>query len=220
MVIEIRSSEGGKDSKLFIEDMAVAFEKMASKKGWKNKRLLSTNNQINILIEANENLTKFSGGHRIQRIPITEKRGRVQTSIVTIAIVDNKTQKNTLLNENDLKIIWFSGTGKGGQHRNKHQNSCKLTHLPTGLTETRQGRVRNTNLSEAKNALQKRVDEYYSKINVGKIANYRKKQVGSGTRGDKNFTYRFQDGIIKNHQNGKTMKLKRYFNGNMLEIVD
>lgn len=219
MIIEIRSAEGGKDSKLFVQDMAIAFEKMASKKGWKNKRLLNTNNQINVLIETNENLVDFAGGHRIQRVPTTEKKDRVQTSTVTVAIVDGKKEKNVLLDENDLKITWFSGTGKGGQHRNKHQNSCKVIHLPTGIVETRQGRVRNTNLTEAKNAIQKRVNNYYSEIKTSKITKYRKKQVGSGMRGDKNFTYRFQDGIVKNHQNGKTMKIKKYFNGNMLEIL-
>lgn len=161
----------------------------------------------------------FAGGHRIQRIPPTEKRGRVHTSTVTVALIDENQTKKININDNDLNIVWFSGTGKGGQHRNKHQNSCKVTHLPTGISESRQGRIRNTNLNEAKNAIEKRVEEYYKNLKDDKVSKNRKKQVGTGMRGDKTFTYRFQDDTVKNHQNGKTMKLKKYLNGNMLDIL-
>src|SRR5687768_9355475 len=94
-------------------------------------------------------LENEAGGHRIQEVSPTEKRGRVHTSTITVAILDHDATTNDIYSkraDDDFKIEWFSGTGKGGQHRNRHMNSCRLIHLPTGLKQERQGRHRESNL--------------------------------------------------------------------------
>jgi peptide chain release factor 1 len=154
-----------------------------------------------------------SGGHRIQRVPPTERKGRVHTSTVTVAIVDPSTH-STELKESDLKIEWFSGTGAGGQHRNKHQNSCRLAHSPTGIVVTAQTRSRQSSLLEAKKALQERVDFIMSSAHNGNVASDRKQQVGSGMRGDKIRTYRFQDDVVKDHLTNKVASVKKVLAGN------
>jgi peptide chain release factor 1 len=154
-----------------------------------------------------------SGGHRIQRVPPTERKGRVHTSTVTVAVIDPAVQKISV-EDKDLRIEWYSGTGAGGQHRNKHQNSCRITHIPTGIVATAQCRSRENSLAEAKQAIIERVDNK-SKIQYNnEVAYDRKQQVGSGMRGDKIRTYRFQDDVVKDHITDKTASVKRVLSGN------
>ena len=161
------------------------------------------------------------GGHRIQRIPPTEKRGRVHTSTVTVAVIDPNTQIDSPYSkrdESDFRIEWFSGSGAGGQHRNKHQNSCRVIHIPTGICEARQGRERTKNLADAKEAILKTLDSGHHTELSGKISHERKDQVGSGMRGDKTITIRFQDDRVSHHENNKNMSASRYMKGFMDEI--
>lgn len=142
----------------------------------------------------------------------------MHTSTVTVAVIDDQVETNPLydrLSENDFRIEWFSGTGKGGQHRNKHQNSCRMYHIPTGLMEARQGRKRETNLREAKAALLLKLEEMKANelgLTVGAL---RKEQVGSGMRGDKIRTYCFQKDQIIDHQSNTKISLKKVLRGNM-----
>ncbi|CAB4241582.1 PrfB Protein chain release factor B [uncultured Caudovirales phage] len=154
-----------------------------------------------------------AGGHRIQRIPPTERKGRVHTSTVTVAIIDPEVTA-VAFNEQDCDISWFSGTGAGGQHRNKHQNSCRIVHRPTGITAVAQCRSRTNSLTEAMGNIQQRLDETTrSKYNKA-IAQDRKQQVGSGERGDKIRTYRFQDDRVQDHRTNKTASVKKVMSGN------
>lgn len=120
--------------------------------------------------------------------------------------------------DGDLEIEWFSGTGKGGQHRNKHQNSCRVKHIPTGIVEVRQGRKRSANLSDAKTALSKRIAASQAESLQGVIAAEKKHQVGSGMRADKSVTIRFQDNRVTHHASGKTMRADKYMRGFMDEV--
>jgi len=95
------------------------------------------NDRVNLL--KNE-----AGGHRIQRVPPTENKGRIHTSNITVAIIDCNNIKKAVFKDSDFRIEWFSGTGNGGQHRNRHKNSCRLIHKSTGLMESRQGRIRES----------------------------------------------------------------------------
>lgn len=120
------------------------------------------------------------------------------------------------IKESDLKVEWYSGTGAGGQYRNKHQNSCRMTHIPTGVVVTSQCRSRNNSYAEAFAAIEQRVLFSSKKSFDQEVASERKKQVGSGMRGDKIRTYRFQDDIVQDHVSGKsancTKVLKGHFN--------
>ena len=152
----------------------------------------------------------------MQRVSPTEKRGRVHTSTVTIAVIDPEISLNKLFEQradDDFRIEWFSGTGKGGQHRNKHQNSCRIIHIPTGLKQERQGRHREVNLRDAKQAVIDMLNEKLSTEKYGKIAGMRKEQLGSGERGDKTRTIRFQDNTARNHQNGRICRADKLMQG-------
>lgn len=154
-----------------------------------------------------------SGGHRIQRIPPTERKGRVHTSTVTVAIVD-PAEVALELKDSDLRIEWYSGTGAGGQHRNKHQNSCRITHIPSGIVATAQCRSRENSLAEARSAIVARVNEQVKKQFTDGLAQNRREQVGSGMRGDKIRTYRFQDDRVQDHVTSKTASTKKVLQGN------
>jgi len=158
-------------------------------------------------------LESEAGGHRIQRIPPTERKGRVHTSTVTVAIIDPEVTVIEF-NERDCSIDWFSGTGAGGQHRNKHQNSCRIVHIPTGITAVAQCRSRTNSLTEAMGIIQKRLDEAVRTKYNKAIAQDRKTQVGSGMRGDKIRTYRFQDDKVLDHVSNKTASVKKVLAGN------
>ncbi len=170
---------------------------------------------MHILVEGTDlsGLENEAGGHRIQRVPPTERKGRVHTSTVTVAIIDESTPKIKVLDA-DLKIEWYSGTGAGGQHRNKHQNSCRITHLPTGIVATAQTRSRQNSLDQAKSTIFEMVDNLVKGQYNNNIAYDRKQQVGSGMRGDKIRTYRFQDDVVKDHRTDRSASTKKVLAGN------
>jgi peptide chain release factor 1 len=160
-------------------------------------------------------LDNEAGGHRIQRVPPTERKGRVHTSTVTVAVIDRDAEiGSATINPRDLKIEWYSGTGAGGQYRNKHQNSCRITHIPTGTIAKSECRSRTNSLNEAMAEIQRRVDEQCQKHHINSIASDRRQQVGSGMRGDKIRTYRFQDDVVQDHITGQKSSVKRVLNGN------
>ena len=130
-----------------------------------------------------------------------------------MAVIDESTPKIKVLDA-DLKIEWYSGTGAGGQHRNKHQNSCRITHTPTGITATAQCRSRQNSLDQAKSTIFSQVDNLVKSQYNNTIACDRKQQVGSGMRGDKIRTYRFQDDVVKDHRTNKSANTKKVLAGN------
>ena len=172
---------------------------------------------MHILVQGTDlsGLDNEPGGHRIQRVPPTERKGRVHTSTVTVAIVEAEgPAKQQTIPESDLKIEWYSGTGAGGQHRNKHQNSCRITHIPTGTVATAQTRSRQNSLDMAMSDIKNRIDNLAKTCYNNSVASNRKQQVGSGMRGDKIRTYRFQDDVVKDHLTDKTASVKKVMAGN------
>ena len=219
-IIEIKAAEGGTDAKLFVSDLATAYMKLSTKLGWKST--LSSSSGTAKLVIQGKDLSKLkheSGGHRIQRIPPTEKRGRVHTSTVTVAITDPITTPiDFVIPENELKVEWFSGTGAGGQHRNKKKCSARITHIPTGLVSTAQTRSRQSSYNEAIRDLTQKVSEQINSVVYSSVSSSRKEQMGSGQRGDKIRTYRFQEDMVKDHQTGKTAKLSSVMNGGINKL--
>jgi peptide chain release factor 1 len=122
--------------------------------------------------------------------------------------------KSVAIPINDLKIEWYSGTGAGGQHRNKHQNSCRITHIPSGVVATAQTRSRQNSYDQAMLSIQSAVDNSAKMLYNNNIASDRKSQFGSGMRGDKIRTYRFQDDTVQDHISGKRSSVKKVMNGN------
>jgi len=129
-------------------------------------------------------------------------------------VIDPLQIKEVEFNERDFKIEWYSGTGAGGQHRNKHQNSCRITHLPTGTIVTAQHRSRENSLKEAKDTILGRLHRNKSDAAYQEMSKDRKQQMGSGERGDKMRTYRFQDNSVKDHKSGKEARADKVLAGN------
>lgn len=137
----------------------------------------------------------------------------MHTSTVTVAVIDESVTDFNIIDA-DLRIEWYSGTGAGGQHRNKHQNSCRITHIPSGVVVTSQCRSRLNSLESAKKEIIERVSNTYISHKMYEVATIRKTQVGSGMRGDKIRTYRFQDDTVKDHITGKSSSVKKVMAGN------
>ncbi len=156
-----------------------------------------------------------AGGHRIQRVPPTERRGRVHTSTVTISVLFDSKPVMEKSRDEDFEVRFFSGTGKGGQHRNRHQNSVVMTHRPSGLTQTAVGRSKERNLVLARERLEALLAASQEASTAKATNDIRAAQIGCGMRADKKRTYRFQDDSITDHETGKQMTCRAFMRGNI-----
>jgi len=155
-----------------------------------------------------------AGGHRWQRIPPNEKRGRVQTSTVTVAVLPEPTETQVRIAPGDLEWATCRGSGAGGQHRNKTESAVQLVHRPTGvMVRCESERSQHQNRATALALLRARLWATEQEKRVGGIAASRKAQVGSGMRGDKRRTIRVQDGVVNDHVTGKRWSFRDYERG-------
>lgn len=180
--------------------------------------VLDVPGKIHIAVEGPDltHLRSEAGGHRLQRVPPTERKGRVHTSTVVVAVIDSAQHARadySDIDRRDLHVEWYSGSGGGGQHRNKHQNSCRLTHIPTGIVKSAQTRSRDSSYKEALRDLTQVLQSNASHLSMVTRSADRKNQMGSGMRGDKIRTYRFQDNVATDHNSGKKVPLSKYMNG-------
>jgi peptide chain release factor 1 len=132
-----------------------------------------------------------------------------------VAVLSDDETPKSLINDSDFRVVWFSGTGNGGQYRNKHQNSCRVTHIPTGLCEIRQDRSRKSNLDSAKKALIEKINALNLNTHHNNISIERKNMIGSGQRGDKIRTIRMCDDVAIDHRNNNKIRASDYLNGKM-----
>jgi peptide chain release factor 1 len=155
-----------------------------------------------------------AGGHRWQRVPQTEKRGRVQTSTITVAVLAEPPRLDAAIRADDVDIETMRGSGAGGQHRNKTDSAVRARHRPTGIEvrcESERSQHRNREL--AMRVLAARVAELARSSVQGERAADRRRQVGSGMRGDKRRTIRTQDDQVTDHVDGRTWQFKAYARG-------
>lgn len=154
------------------------------------------------------------GGHRWQRVPPTEKRGRVHTSTITIAVLPEATEAEIRLDPRDLEVKTCLGSGAGGQYRNKTESTVVIKHLPSGLTvRCESERSQHQNRATAMALLRARLWAAAEARRVGSVAAARKGQVGSGMRGDKRRTIREQDGVVHDHVTDRRWQLRAYKRG-------
>lgn len=155
------------------------------------------------------------GGHRIQRIPITESKGRVHTSLVTVAVMEPTQRVQIELNSSEIEIKTTRGTGCGGQHKNVTDSCVVIKHIPTGIVvkcEKERSQIKNKEI--ALKELEKRVQELSDSKNNKKVSENRKEQVGTGSRSEKRRTYTFKSDTVVDHVSGKRASLKMAFKGN------
>lgn len=137
----------------------------------------------------------------------------MHTSNVTVSLLADAASIDTSIREDDLRIRWFSGTGAGGQHRNKHQNSVELVHLPTGLARSAQTRSRETSIASARLELEKALADHLANTAATTRNGLRTAQIGSGMRADKRRTWRFQDDRVVDDVTGRRASCERVMRG-------
>jgi peptide chain release factor 1 len=169
-----------------------------------------------------EKLKYESGIHRVQRVPETEAKGRVQTSAVTVAVLHEMENAQVNLNMDDVRIDTFRSSGKGGQHVNKTDSAIRLTHKPTGIVvECQDERSQYKNKDKAIKVLKARLLELEQQKLADQLATNRKNQVGSGDRSEKIRTYNYPQNRVTDHRIGLTIRRLDYImNGNLNLIID
>lgn len=154
------------------------------------------------------------GGHRFQRVPPTEKRGRVQTSTITVCCLAEATPVEVHINERDLEFKTCRGSGAGGQHRNVTDSAVQLTHKPTGLTvRVESGRSQHQNKDLARTLLRARLLEAKTSTAMKKRDQKRRKHTLQSGRAEKRRTIRMQADHVLDHITGRQTTAKKYMRG-------
>jgi peptide chain release factor 1 len=155
-----------------------------------------------------------AGGHRYQRVPPNEKRGRVHTSTVTVAVLPESAEGAIEIDPRDLDESFTRGAGKGGQHLQKTDTAVLLVHRPTGLrVRLDGGRSQTQNRKNALAILRHKLDALRRAQRDSSTNAQRRSQVGSGMRGDKIRTIAFQRGTVTDHRSGRTIPLRDWLHG-------
>ena len=232
--LEIRAGTGGDESALFAADLLRMYTRYADRQGWQvtlvseSPSELGGYKEVVLRIEsAHEGVygrLKFeSGGHRVQRVPVTESQGRIHTSACTVAVLPEPDERAAVaLNPADLRIDTFRASGAGGQHINKTDSAVRVTHLPTGLVaECQDDRSQHRNKARALQVLAARLQEKERQERAAKDAALRKGLIGSGDRSDRIRTYNFPQGRLTDHRINLTLyKLTLILEGDLGEVID
>ena len=231
VVVEIRAGAGGEEAALFAADLFRMYSMFATKERLTlelvnvNETELGGYKEItfNVIGEGAYSRFKFeSGVHRVQRIPVTESNGRIQTSTVTVAVLPEAEDVEVEVNPADLKFESCKSSGAGGQHINKTESAVRLTHKPTGIViECDQERSQLQNKEKALRILYTKLYDMKQKEQDDAIASQRKTQVGSGDRSEKIRTYNYPQSRITDHRINKTVyTFEAFLNGDIGALVD
>ena len=230
--IEIRAGTGGDESALFAGDLARMYTRYAESRGWRVETVSESPAELGgykeiVLRVEGENVygrLRFeSGGHRVQRVPVTETQGRVHTSAATVAVMPEPDEAAAItLNPAELRIDTFRASGAGGQHINKTDSAVRVVHLPTGLVaECQDSRSQHSNKARALQVLQARLQEKERSERAAREAATRKGLIGSGDRSDRIRTYNFPQGRVTEHRLNLTLyKLAQVMEGDLQELLD
>lgn len=231
VIIEIRAGAGGEESALFAGVLYRMYSMYAETKGWKteimyvNETGLGGYKEISFMITGEGAYSRFkfeSGVHRVQRVPVTESNGKIQTSTVTVAVLPEAEEVDVDINPSDLQIDTFRSSGAGGQHINKTESAIRITHLPTGLVvECQDERSQYKNKDKAMRVLRSRLKQRELERQQSALSGVRRAQVGTGERSEKIRTYNFPQGRITDHRIGLTLyRIDSVLNGNLDELID
>lgn len=231
VIIEIRAGAGGDEASLFAADLFRMYQRYAENKGFKAEIIDSNRNDIGGFKEisfevngANAYKTfKFeSGVHRVQRVPETEKQGRIHTSTVTVAVLPEAEEVDLEINPKDLRIDTYAASGKGGQSVNTTDSAVRIVHIPTNTIVTCQDeRSQLKNKIKAMKVLRSRLLAAKQEEEAKKHGDLRKNQVGTGDRSEKIRTYNYPQDRITDHRIKKTMNnIENFLAGNLDEMIE
>ena len=231
VIMELRAGTGGEEAALFAGDLYRMYSMYAQTKGWKmdivslNETELGGIKECSVLIEgegAYSRLKFESGVHRVQRVPVTESSGRIQTSAATVAVLPEAEDVEFEIDPKDLQIDTYRSSGAGGQHVNKTESAIRITHLPTGVVvECQDERSQYKNKDKAMKVLRSRLYEMEQAKQAAATAAERRSQVGSGDRSERIRTYNFPQGRVTDHRIGLTLyKIDAMMNGALDELID
>lgn len=218
--LEIRGATGGDEAKLWGADLLRMYMRYALKKGW--KMIQMDEKTIRISGPGVFDLLKNeSGVHRVQRVPATEKRGRIHTSTATVAVLPEIKESEVQIASGDLEWSFTTGGGHGGQNVNKVATAVRLVHKPTGLiAEAREERFQEQNRQIALSLLRSKLWEKQEEEKLRTIAGYRS-AIGRGMRNEKIRTYNFPQDRVTDHRIGKSWgKLEAIVDGDMDRITE
>ena len=229
IIMEIRAGTGGDEAALFAADLYRMYARYAEQKGWKVDIMSSNENELGGFKEiifsisgknVYANFRYESGGHRVQRVPVTESNGRIQTSAATVAVLPEAEETDIDIKQNDLKIDVFRSQGCGGQSVNTTDSAVRITHLPTGVVVTCQDeKSQLKNKTKAMKVLRSRLYEAEAQKLHNERSAQRKDQVGSGDRSQRIRTYNYPQGRVTDHRINLTLyKLDSFMQGSMEEM--
>lgn len=218
--LEIRGATGGDEAKLWGADLLRMYMRFAVKKSWKVIQMDEKTIRISGpgVFDA---LKNESGVHRVQRVPVTEKRGRIHTSTATVAVLPEIKENEVQISPNDLEWSFTRAGGHGGQNVNKVSTAVRLVHKPTGIVaEAREERFQEQNRQIALSLLRSKLWEKQEEEKLRTIAGYRS-LIGRGMRAEKIRTYNFPQDRVTDHRIGKSWgKLELIVDGDLDKIIE
>jgi len=217
VILEVKAGEGGEESALFAGDLLRMYARYAEKRGWKAEVIDATESDLGgykdarLSIKARKApapgqapwaLLKFEGGvHRVQRVPVTEAKGRVHTSSATVSVLPEAAEVDVDLNPGDLKIDVYRSSGPGGQSVNTTDSAVRITHLPTGIVVAMQDeKSQIQNRAKALIVLRSRMLKAAQDAQASEQGDLKRSQLGGGGRSEKIRTYNFKENRVTDHR--------------------
>lgn len=230
--LEVRAGTGGEEAALFAADLFRMYARYAERRGWRVEILSTSESGLGGFKEVVALVTgegvygrlKFeSGGHRVQRVPVTESQGRIHTSACTVAVLPEEAPEAVAaIDPKELRIDVFRASGAGGQHVNKTESAVRITHLPTGIVvECQDDRSQHRNKAKALAILAARLAERQRQAQQAATAAARKQLIGSGDRSDRIRTYNFPQGRVTDHRLDLTLyQLPQILDGDLDLLIE
>lgn len=226
----MRAGAGGDEASIFAGNLVAMYQRYAQVRGWRFSELDSNRTTVDGYktfiaklegVGIYDDLKQESGVHRIQRIPKTEKSGRVHTSTASVAILPQIEQRAIQINPNDLDITFFRSSGPGGQNVNKVETAVRILHKPTGVVVASQSeRSQSANKEHAMSVLSSKLYEAMQQQHASSLGALRKEQIGTMDRSEKIRTYNFPDDRITDHRIGKKFhNIEKILSGDLDPIV-
>ncbi len=200
VVMELRAGAGGDEASLFAHDLEQMYLKYAERQGWKTRLVDDLVLEI-ASPEAYDALRYETGVHRVQRIPMTEKSGRIHTSTASVAVLPIRTKSKVEVKPADIEMEFSRSGGAGGQNVNKVETAVRLIHQPTGIdVRSSSERSQQANREKAIQILTAKLEQLHEEEEAKKHAAQRKQQIGTGDRSEKIRTYNYLQDRVTDHR--------------------